>query len=188
MERLGLADAQAGLLGDIFESSVAQVLEQEISHPDRGDEQVRQAVIVYVCEGSGHADLIFQANSRRGGDVFKLPVPQIAPKLVAPKLIDEINVEPSIAIHIGNGQAIAMIVMDGLVVFGRVIHRVMFKGYAALLVLIGKLEIVKNFPSFGGLNLLLFVRFQSLQRIPARSKRIDNLPVNDGVPPKQGGG
>src|SRR6266404_5092554 len=135
--------AEAGLQSDVLKFSVAEILEQIISHPDRSDKEIRQAIIVYVSEGSGNADLVLQTHSRRGGDVFELPAPQIPPKLIAPKLIDEINVEPAVAVHISNGHAIAMIVMGGFVVLGPVIHGVVFKTDATLVVLVGELEIVK---------------------------------------------
>ena len=79
-----------------------------------------------------------------------------------------------------------MIVMDGFVVFGRVVHGAMFKADAALLVSIGELEIVKGFPSLGGLNLVLFVLLQRTERIPAQIQRIDDLPVHSRVRSKQG--
>src|SRR2546422_2970348 len=131
---------EAGFLSDVLESSVAEIPEQEISNSDRGDKQVRQTVIIDVSKRSGNADLVVQTNSRRGSDVFKLAAPQIPPKLVAPELIDEINIQTAIAVHISNGQASAVIIMNGFVVFGGVIHGMMFKAYATLLVSIGKLE------------------------------------------------
>src|SRR5438477_4620222 len=44
----GGAELETGSCSDVFEFSLAEVLEQEIPHPDRGDKQVRQAVIVNV--------------------------------------------------------------------------------------------------------------------------------------------
>ena len=46
----GGAEVKAGFQRDVFESSLSEVLEQEIPHPDRGDKQVRQTVIVHVGE------------------------------------------------------------------------------------------------------------------------------------------
>ena len=85
------SNAKAGFERDVFEFSVAQVFEQKIPRPDRGYKQVRQAVSVDVRERSGDANLVFQTNPRGGRDVFKLSVLQIPPKLVAPKLVDEIK-------------------------------------------------------------------------------------------------
>ena len=113
---------------------------------------------------------------------------QVAPKLVAPDLIDEIDVGPAVAVHVCHRHAIAMIVMDGFVVFGPVIHGTMFKAYAALLVSIGELEIVKNFPTLGGLNLLLFVFLERTERIGAQIQRVVDFPVNSRVRSKQGAG
>ena len=113
-------------------------------------------------------------------------MPQIAPKLIAPELIDEINVEPPIAVHVRNGQARAMIVMDSFVVFGRVIHGMMFKAYAALFVSVEELEIVKSLPSPGGLNLLLFVLFQRTERIFRQPEWVDDLTGSGGVRAEQG--
>ena len=68
-----------------------------------------------------------------------------------------------------------MIIMDGFVVFSRVIHRVLFKADAALLVSIDELEVVKGFPSLGGLNLLLLVQLQGTKRILGLPKGVDDL-------------
>ena len=62
-------------------------------------------------------------------------MPQVPPKLVAPELIDEIKVKPTVAVHVGHGQARAMIVMDGFVVFGPVVDGVMFKADATSLLI-----------------------------------------------------
>jgi hypothetical protein len=74
--------------GDILELSLAEILEK-IPHSHRGDEQVRQAVVVHVGERSSHANLVLQTHSRRSGDIFKLSQAtgrgaQIPVKLVAP--------------------------------------------------------------------------------------------------------
>ena len=112
-------------------------------------------------------------------------MPQVPPKLVTPELIDEINVEAAIAVHVSNGYARAMIVMDSFVIPGPVIDRPMFKAYAALLVLVREAEIVKNFPITCGLNLSLFVLLQRTERLLVQLEWIDDLPGSRGVPAEQ---
>ena len=46
----GGAEVKAGFQRDVFEFSLPEVFEQEIPHSDRGNKQVRQAVIVDVGE------------------------------------------------------------------------------------------------------------------------------------------
>src|SRR2546427_115129 len=94
--------AQTGLLGDVFEVSVAKILKQDVAHSDRGDKKVGQSVVINVGERGGHADSIFQADSCFSRDVLKLAVAKVAPELISAKLVDKINVEQAVAIHVGH--------------------------------------------------------------------------------------
>src|SRR5262245_32419382 len=153
-------EAQARFRRDVLEFSLAEILEQDIAHPHRRDKQVRPAVVVDVSKGSADADLVGQSDSGAGGDILKPAAAQIPPKLVAPDLIDEIDIEPPISVHVRYGHPGAVIIMNGLVILGRIVHRVLFKADAAFLATIRELEVMKRFPSRRGLNLLSFVLLQ----------------------------
>src|SRR5207247_1759009 len=122
------------------------------------------SVVINVGERGGHADSIFQADSCFSRDVLKLAVAKVAPELISSKLVDEINVEQTVAIHVGHRHSGAMIVMNGLVIFPRVIDGAIFKADAALLVLIGELKVVKDLPGSGSFKLLLPCFLQKPQR------------------------
>src|SRR5262249_10665855 len=95
--------------------------------------------------------------------------------LVTPDLVDEINVEPPVSVDVRDGQAVAVVIMGGFVGFGAVLHRVLFKADAAFFIAVGELEVVKHFPGFGGLNLLLFDLFEGLEGILVLAEWIDHL-------------
>ena len=76
--------AQAGLRGDVVESSAAEVLEPDVAPSDDGDKQVRQAVLVDVGKRSGDTDLVCESDSRFGGDVLKLALPRFRQSRLAP--------------------------------------------------------------------------------------------------------
>ena len=170
---------------DVLELSAAKILEQDIAHPHRRDEEVRQTVIVDVRKRGGDADLVRQRNARCRSNVFKLPTPQIPPELARSELIDEVKVQPAIAIHVRRRQTVAVVVMNRLVVLGPVIHRAMFKANTALLPAIGEGEIVKGLPRLRRLNLLLLVLLQRPQRALGLPVRIDDLPGRDDVRAEQ---
>src|SRR4051812_3370393 len=101
MTRRTLA-SEARFLSNIFEVSVTEILEEEVAHSDGSDKQVWQSVVVDVCGCGRHADFVFQAHARGSGNILKLATSEIAPKLITPELINEINIEAAVAIHIGN--------------------------------------------------------------------------------------
>jgi hypothetical protein len=68
-------------------------------------------------------------------------------------LIDEINVEPPIAIDVCDGQSGSVIVVSWLPGFERVLDARLLKSDPALDCAIGKLELVKGFEVGRGLNL-----------------------------------
>src|ERR1051326_1837152 len=100
---------------------------------------------------------------------------QVAPKLVAAELIDKVDIQQPVTINIGNSQAIAVIITNGFVVFGGIVHGMLFKSDSALLELVEELEIVESLPSLGGFYLLLFIGLKSLERVLRGAKRINGL-------------
>jgi len=112
----------ARLCRDVGELPVAVVLEQDVSHLDRGDIEVRVAVVVDVGEGTCDAHAIRQCDSSRLGDVLEPPIAQVSPQLVPAELGREVDVEPAVAIHVRDGDPVSMVVVNGLVVVAPVVH------------------------------------------------------------------
>src|SRR6185436_2327326 len=88
--------AEAGPRRDVLEFRDAEILEQDVPHPDGGDEQVRQTVVIDVSKRSGDADLVCEGDARRGRDVLELAASHITPELTGSELIDEVDVETAI--------------------------------------------------------------------------------------------
>src|SRR5262245_29786659 len=122
---------EPSLRRDVLELPAAEVFEQDVAHADGRDEQVRASVVVNVGKGGGHADLVRQSDPGRLSEILKLTAAQIPPELAGPKLIDEIEIEPAVPVHVGDRQPIAVIIMNGFVVSGSVIDRMMLKTNAA---------------------------------------------------------
>src|SRR5437879_1045602 len=96
-----------------------------------GYEEIGKAVVIDVGKRSAYRDLVRQSYACSLGDVLKFSTACIAPKLVSPKLGGEINVQQTIAIHVGDGNSIAMIVMDRLVVLAGVLDDLMLEANVA---------------------------------------------------------
>ena len=112
----------AGRLGNVPETAAAVVLEQHVAFADRGDEEILVAVVVDVRERGGDADSARQADARFRGDV---PEPAAAGVLVKPAaadLVDEIEIDQAVAVHVGRGEAGSVVVVDRLVVDRGVFH------------------------------------------------------------------
>src|ERR1043166_6370949 len=101
---------QARVWRDVLEFSLPQVLEKEVAHPNGGDKQIRQTIIIDVSERSGDEYFIPQPHSCRCGYVLKFSLAEVAPKFIASDLIHEIQVQLPIAIHIRHRQASPMVV------------------------------------------------------------------------------
>src|SRR5690349_16204317 len=135
--------ANARFLSDVLESAMSKILEQDVTHFDCRDEQVGESVVVNISKGGCHADSVIQPDSRQGSDIFKLAMAKVAPKLIAAKLVDKIDVEQTITVHVGDRQTRAVIVMDRLVVLCGVIDDMVFETDAAFLVMVRELKVVK---------------------------------------------
>ena len=80
-----------------------------------------------------------------------------------------------------------MVIVNRLIVFGGIIHGVMFKADAAGLKLICKREIVEGFPRSGGLKLLKFEPFEGLERIRRLTQWVEDLRGSQTVSTVQNG-
>src|SRR5260221_8196082 len=83
--------SETGFHGDIFKLAVSEIFKKDIAHLYRGYEQIRQAIVVNVGKGRAGANAILQAHTRARRNILEFPVAQIAPKLITPELIDEIE-------------------------------------------------------------------------------------------------
>src|SRR5579863_9656271 len=129
-------EVKSGLFGDVFEMTFAVILEQHVSAQDRRDEEVLITVIVDIGERSGYADPIRQANSSILRDVPELAATEILPEFVAANLIQKVDVVESIAIDIGNRDAISVVVVGRLVVPGCVVDDMVDEGDSTLFKLV----------------------------------------------------
>ena len=141
----GVADViDASRLRDVGEPAVPVVLEQDVAAAYRRDEQVLVAVVVDVREGRGHADAVGERDAGVLRDVRKPAAAEILPELVAADLIGEVDVRQAVAVHVGDGDAVAVVVVHRLVRDGRVVHDAVDERDAAFLDAVGELEIVND--------------------------------------------
>ena len=111
---------------------VAVVLEQHVAAADGRDVQIRIAIVVDVGERGRHADLARHADAGRCRDVLEPAAAEIPPELVAADLVDEVDVESAVAVDVGDRDAVAVIVVRGLVGLPGVVDDAMPEGDAAL--------------------------------------------------------
>jgi len=97
-------------------------------------------------------------------DVLEFAASQVPPKLVGAQLCREIDVHHTIAIHVGDRQAVSMIVMGGFVFFASVVHDLVGKSDPAFRDSIGELETVERLIFLGGGDLLFSPALQEIQR------------------------
>ena len=134
---------QARRPGPVRETPRPVILEEVIAPPHGGGEKVGVAIVVGVREGSGHSDPVRQRDGGRG-DVAKLSPAQVAPQLVRTNLGGEVDVEQSVAIHIGHRDPVSVIVVHRLVVLAGVVHNPVQESNPARLHLVTELEVVKS--------------------------------------------
>ena len=109
--------AEPCLLRDVSKLAISKVVEEVISVSYGGHEQIRLSIIIDIGKGGRCTDLPAQAHSRLLGNILKPAATQIPPKLITTKLVHEINVVESVAVDVGHSDAIAVVIMIGLVIF-----------------------------------------------------------------------
>ena len=134
----------AGFPGDVPKVSAPVVFEEEVAAADGRDEEVLVAVVVGVREGGRDAHAVRQGHARLARDVPEAAVPDVLPELVAAELVDEVDVDETVAVHVGRGDPVAVVVVDGLVEQARVVHDPVQKRDAALLLPVREPEAVKD--------------------------------------------
>ena len=103
---------EASFLRNVTEFAVPIVFEQNITATHRRYKKIGIAVIIDICKSGSDANAISEPNTGSLSDIFKLPAAEISPKLTPSQLAHEKNIEPSIAINIGNSDAAAVIVIS----------------------------------------------------------------------------
>jgi hypothetical protein len=126
----------------IFESAVSEVLEEVIPVFYSGHKQIFVPIIVDIRKGSRHTNLTAQAHSGLFRDVFKTATAHVAPKLVATKLVHEINVVQAVASHVGHRDSIAVVIMISLIVFLGIIDNGILEGDSTFRQPVNKPEVV----------------------------------------------
>ena len=128
-------------LGNVCESPLAIILEEEIAHSHRSHEQVGISVVVEIGKAPGHTDPLRDAQTSLLGDLFEPSPPDIAPELIAADLTQKIDVMSTVTVDISYQQAVAVIVVNRFEshrgVFGHLMHKV----DSACIDLIGEREI-----------------------------------------------
>ena len=146
-----VGEARGG--GDVAEAAVAVVLEEHVAAADRRDVKVRIPIIVDVGKRGRDADLVRHRHAGRGGDVLESAAPDILRELVAPNLVDEVDVGQAVPIDVRNRYAVSMIVVSGLVRLSRVVHDPVLEGDAARVQSIRELKVVEHLDAVNGFDL-----------------------------------
>lgn len=95
--------------------------------------------------------------------MLKFSPPQISPKLVPAELGREVNIERTISIDVRDGEAVAVIVMRGLIILAGIIDDVVFEPNLAFSHAVGELEAEECLAFLRGQFLLLFALVEELQ-------------------------
>ena len=156
------------------------VLEQHVAAAHGRDVEVRVAVVVDVGKGRGDADLSGNSNTRGRSDLLELAAAGVPPQLIAAHLTDEVDVEQSVAVDIGHGEAVAMVVVRRLVRLARVVNDPVFEGNVGLGQVVRELETVKRLHVGEGLDLGLAEGAQ-----PGRVAQIFGDVANDRIRPRR---
>ena len=134
--------ANPRLCGDIAEPAAAHVFEQAIPVAHGGHEQVGIAVVVDVGERRRDRHVVRHRHARLVGDVREPAIAYVLPQLVPAELGNEVEIGPPVAVDIGGGQPRAVIVVDFLVGFARVVDDPIHERDEARLASIDILEVV----------------------------------------------
>jgi hypothetical protein len=88
-------------------------------------------IVIDIRKGCGHADSIRESYPSGRRNILELAGAEISPKLISAELIDKIEVQLPIAIHIRDGHPGTMIVVGRFPILGGIIDRLMAEGYSA---------------------------------------------------------
>jgi len=144
---------EAGRLGHVLELPRSVVEEEGVPAPDRRHEEVRIAVVVDVGERRGHAHGIPHGHAGLIRDVLELALAVVAPELIASDLIGEVEVQETVAVHVGDGDAVAVVVVHRFVALAHVVHAAVHEVDSALVPPVGKPEVTEGRIRLRGLDL-----------------------------------
>ena len=122
----------------------AVVLEQDVAGAHRGDVEIGVAVVVDVGERGRDADLAGDGDAGGRGDVLELAAADVLPQLVAADLVRKVDVQEAVAVDVGDREAVAVVVVHGLVGLARVVDDAMAERDAAVGNAVGELEITEH--------------------------------------------
>ena len=138
------AMVQAGSRGDLLELPSPVIEEQPIARAHLGDVQVGIAIIVDVRERDAGANTARRRDSGGPSDVLEPAASQVAVERVVTGLVDEVDVEPAVAVNVGDRHAAAMVVVCGLVILSAVVDDLVPEPDAALLDAVGEFKLMKG--------------------------------------------
>ena len=148
---------------DVLEAPVAVVLEQHVAAAYGGDEQILIAVVVDVGERSRDADRSASPTPASAVMSLNRPPPRFFQSCVAADLVDEVDVEQPVAVDVRHGDAVAVVVVDRLVVLAGVVDDVVDEGDAAFAGPVGELEVVEDSELVRGRHLRLLARLERIR-------------------------
>ena len=96
------------------------------------------------------------------GDVLEFAAAKVFPEFVSTHLIGEVDVVKAVAIHVGNRDGAAVIVVAHPHVFGDVVDRVVDECDSAFFEFVGELELMKDLKLLGRFQLGLLARSQGI--------------------------
>ncbi len=162
--RRGMAGVPgAGGCRDVAEMSSPIVLEEHVAAADGRHVEVWVTVVIDVGKRRGRADAALDRHACRRRDVFKAPAPEVSPQLIAARLTEEIDVQQTVAVYVGDGDAIPMVVVRRLVGTPRVVHDAVLERDAAGAQSIGELKIMEGRHGLERLDLVGAQLLQNLQ-------------------------
>ncbi len=129
---------------DVAEAPAPVVLEQHVAGTNGRDIQIRVAVVVDIGERRRNADLAIDLYAGRRGDVLESAAAKVPGELVAADLVDEVHVEPPIAVDVGDRHAGAVVVVRRLVRFAGIVDDPVTERDTAAREPVGELEVVKG--------------------------------------------
>jgi hypothetical protein len=115
-------ETDIGLRGDVAKASAAVIFEEQIPSSHGGDEQVLVGIVIDICERGSHGDSTWRRHSRFRSHILKTAGAKVLPQLAGSGLVHKVDVRESVAIDIGDGQPVAVIVVNRLVGQAGVVH------------------------------------------------------------------
>ncbi len=141
--------------------------------------EVLIAVVVDVREGGRDRDAVAQPDAGGVGDVLEGAVAEVLVEGGLAELVDEVDVGQAVAVDVGRDDAVAVIVMGGLVGLAGVVDDVVRPGDAALRQPVGELEVVEDLEAGEGRGLGVLARLEG-RRADVGRRDVDDVAALGG--------